>query len=229
MAEGLPAAGNMEPFRRDDLEKIRRAVEAAEQRTRGEIVPLIVPASARYREAAHRGGLVGALGLLALFLMLDYWGWGSGGWLSVLPGYPGWLILAATAGYLLGSYLGSLPACVRWFVSEERMATKVRYRAERAFYEHGLHRTREATGLLIMVSLLERRVQILADHAINERVDPGTWDEVVKQLVDGIRKGRLTESLCWAIARCGELLAKHFPARPGDNPDELRDGLIKER
>ena len=40
---------------------VRNAVQAAERRTRGEIVPLILPASARYRESSYLAGLVAAL------------------------------------------------------------------------------------------------------------------------------------------------------------------------
>jgi putative membrane protein len=108
------------------------------------------------------------------------------------------------------------------------MAMKVRRRAELAFYEHGLHKTREATGILILVSLLERRVQVLADRAIDERVAAGTWDGLVADLVQGIKGGAPTDALCRAVARCGNLLAEHFPARAGDNPDELPDDLIQE-
>ena len=80
-----------------------------------------------------------------------------------------------------------------------------------------------------MLSLLERRVQVLADKAINERVPPATWDRIVQDLVAAIQEGRPTEGFCRAIEKCGDLLAKHFPARPSDNPDELSDDLIQER
>jgi putative membrane protein len=104
---------------------------------------------------------------------------------------------------------------------------KVRLRAERAFYEQGLHKTREGTGILILLSLLERRAQILADQAINTRVPRGTWDSLVQDLVQGIQAGRHTEAFCHVVARCGDLLAAHFPAREGDNPNELPDELIR--
>ncbi len=108
------------------------------------------------------------------------------------------------------------------------MDLQVRRRAEAAFYEHGLHKTREASGILIMISQLEHRVQILADRAIDEKVPPKTWDAVVEQLVQATKEGRPTDGLCRAINQCGELLAVHFPARPGDNPDELGDDLVQE-
>jgi putative membrane protein len=211
-------------FSEQDLAQIRAAVQAAERRTCGEIVPMVVPASGRYGEARHRTGLAAALLTLAVLMTLDYrWDlW----WWSRHP--AGWILVATVLAYSLGQWAGLLPGCVRLFVSDARMSLKVRRRAEEAFHRHGLHKTKEGTGVLIMISLLEHRVQVLADRAINERVPPETWDRLVAGLVEGIRAGRPTEALCQAIAICGDLLAAHFPARGGDNPDELKNDLIQE-
>ena len=215
----------MSLFTDNDLRKIHDTVQAAERRTRGELVPMVVPSSARYSEARYLAGLATSLLALTALLTLNQ-GWGTYGWQEH---HPSWIVLGVLLAYALGHLLGSSPVGIRLFVSRERMAFKVRRRAELAFYEHGLHKTREGTGILIMASLLERRVQVLADKAINERVPPGTWDNLVQELIQGIKDGRPTEAFCQAITRCGDLLAQHFPARPGDNPDELADDLIQEK
>jgi putative membrane protein len=212
-------------FTVEDLIRLREAVKKAERGTKGEIVPMIVPASALYREARHHAGLAASLLTLALFLTLDmrwqFW------WVGRHAG--AWMLLGTVAAYVLGYWFGRTPAGIRLFVSGSRMDMKVRRRAESAFYEHGLHRTREGTGVLIMVSLLERRVQVLADQGINQRVPVGTWTHVVQGMLAGIREGRPVDAFCEAIARCGEILAEHFPSREGDNPDELPNDMIKGR
>ena len=215
----------MKQFSDEDLRKIHEAVQAAERRTRGEIVPMVVPSSARYSEARYLAGLSLSLLALTVLLTLDQ-GWGQYGWQEH---HPAWIVLGVLLAYALGYWTGAVKPCIRFFTSKERMAFKVRRRAELAFYEHGLHKTREGTGILIMASLLERRVQVLADKAINERVPSGTWDTLVNELVQGIKDGQPTEAFCRAIATCGGLLAQHFPARPDDNPDELADDLIQEK
>ncbi len=215
----------MNLFTEDDLRKIHEAVQAAERRTRGEIVPMVARSSARYSDARYLSGLSFALLTLTVLLTWEL-GWGQHVWHLH---HPGWIVLGVVLAFAVGYGAGSLPPVIRFFTSNERMAFKVRRRAELAFYEHGLHKTREGTGILIMASLLERRVQVLADKAINERVPPGTWDTLVNGLIQGIKDGRPTEAFCRAIAMCGELLAQHFPARPRDNPDELADDLIQEK
>ena len=214
----------MKSFTDAERERIRQAVQQAEQVTKGEIVPMIVPASALYREAGYRTGLILALLALAFLLTIEIywlpWGWHAGN--------AGWLLLAVVASYGLGQWLGRIPMVIRLVTSRERMAHKVTLRAEQAFYKHGLHHTKGHTGILILVSMLERRVHVLADKGINDHVPAGTWDGLVNGIIDGIRTGNATDAICAAIAKCGALLAEVAPSRSGDNPNELPDTLIQE-
>lgn len=211
-------------FTNAERERITRAVEQAERGTTGEIVVMIVPSSARYREAGYRTGLMLGWLVLAGLLMLEPlwfpWGWHAGN--------AGWLLLAVLVAYAAGEWLGSRPAVIRMVTSRERMAYKVRLRAHQAFYQYGLSHTQARTGILIFISLLEHRVQVLADKGINDRVAEGTWDQVVGGVVEGIRNGAPTNAICAAILRCGALLAEKCPATSHDNPNELPDRLIEE-
>lgn len=207
-----------------ERERIKQAVQQAERSTTGEIVPMIVPTSARYREAGYRTGLILGWLTLAGLLTVDT-GWLPWGWHA---GNAGWLLLAVILAYGVGEWLGTLPAVIRLVTSRERMAYKVKLRAQQAFYQHGLQHTKSRTGMLILVSLLERRVHVLADKGIDECVPAGTWEGVVGGIVEGIRRGKPTDAICDAIARCGTLLAQTCPAGRGDNPDELPDELIQE-
>jgi putative membrane protein len=214
----------MKSFTDAERERIRQAVQQAEQVTKGEIVPMIVPASALYREASYRTGLILALLALAFLLTIEIywlpWGWHAGN--------AGWLLLAVVVSYGLGQWLGRIPMVIRLVTSRERMTHKVTLRAEQAFYKHGLHHTKGHTGILILVSMLERRVHVLADKGINDHVPAGTWDGLVNGIIDGIRTGNATDAICAAIAKCGALLAEVAPSRSGDNPNELPDTLIQE-
>ena len=211
-------------FTDTERQRITQAVQQAERGTKGEIVPMIVPASARYREAGYRTGLILAWLVLAALLTVEIywlpWGWHAGN--------AGWLLLAVVAAYGLGQWLGTVPIIIRLVTSRERMAHKVKLRAEQAFYQHGLQKTKGRTGILILVSLLERRVHVLADKGVNDLVPPGTWDGLVSGIIEGIRTGKQTDAICEAITKCGALLARVSPADSGENPDELSDELIQE-
>jgi putative membrane protein len=113
-------------------------------------------------------------------------------------------------------------------IPKGRITEAVHLRSLAAFTAQGLHYTRAHTGILILASLLEHRVEVLADKGINEKVPAGTWNEVVQILTIGLKSGNACDAYCKAIERCGEILAQHFP-RPPDDKDELANKLVIER
>ena len=145
----------------------------------------------------------------------------------ILPWFGGsaavWTVTLMFFQTLLLFGYGYAHATIRW-LGPRRQAEAVHARAERAFYEKGLHRTREETGILIFISTLERKVWILGDRGINERIPPGAWKALAAELAAGLSSGRATEALCRVIGGCGSELARHFPRRDDDRnelPDEI--------
>jgi putative membrane protein len=189
-----------------DRQRIEAAVIEAERATRGEIVVAVVNASDEYGSAGWRL----AVALAALVFL---------GLAQFRPDLPLLAYLAAQgAALLLGHALARLDPVRRLLVSDALAERRVRQRATRAFEQNGLGRTAGRTGILLLASLLERRVVVLADEGIHRVLDPGeSWQEVVDLAVRGLREGRPAEGLVAAVGRCGEILARHLPA------DRLRD------
>ncbi len=208
----------------EERERIRLAVHAAERHTNAEIVPIIVGRSGVYRDAQHRAGIV--LGLLALTMLLTRemfwlpWGWHASN--------AAWLVLATILAYGTGAWLGTRVPIIRLLTPNERMRHKVKLRAERAFAQHAVSQTRERTGVLIMVSLLEHQIYVLPDHPLFQRVPSERWSLVVEAAIGRLKTGDIVGGLCQSIQTCGVLLADVCPGRPGDNPDELSNELVQE-
>lgn len=112
-------------------------------------------------------------------------------------------------------------SCVR----EKGLST--REQALRDFYKHGLEKTRDQTGVLILVLLKEKKVEVLGDKGINERVPAGYWDSVVKMITDGFRQEKRCEGICKAVAEVGRLLQEKFPRNP-DDVNELPNEVVQE-
>ena len=198
-----------------EQERIHQAVIAAESKTSGEIVPMIVTSSARYTEIELSGVVTGLfLGMLLGWLGDDPWGSND---LNL------WPVVGATVGFLIAR----IPAVKRRLASRSRVEEAVNDRCMAAFTEHGLHYTRDHTGILILVSLLEHRVEVLADRGINEKVPPGTWKEIVELLTAGLKSRHAGDAFCKAVERCGDILATHFP-RQADDRDELPNKLVRD-
>ena len=91
--------------------------------------------------------------------------------------------------------------------SEEKKEV-VKQNAVRAFYEKGLYKTRKNTGVLFFISILERKVWVLADKGIYGKIEQETLNKLALTVSQGIKGGRACDSLCDAIREAGELLAR---------------------
>jgi putative membrane protein len=192
-----------------------------ETRSAGEIVPYAVERSDRYTRALWTASTLGAL-VAALVAALvrwigDFWGGPIVLWIVLPPGTGaalGWLATLA------------LPPLRRALVPPDVLAERVRQRATQAFVEEEVLRTRERTGVLIFLSLFERRVVILADRGLDGHVTPREWEEVAAAIAAGMRRGQPGPALAEGIRRCATLAAR-LPPRPDDRdelPDQLRRG-----
>jgi uncharacterized membrane protein len=97
-----------------------------------------------------------------------------------------------------------------------------RERARQVFSELGVWDTDENTGVLIYVQLVDRRIEIVADRGIAQRVEQGEWDAVCRAMESAFRDGLYLEGALHAIETITRILARHFPARER-NPNELPD------
>ncbi|CBK43990.1 conserved protein of unknown function DUF477 [Nitrospira defluvii] len=218
------ATGRRPALTEAERARVEAAVEAAEERTSAEIVPMIVGRSGVYREAHHRVGLLSAVLALTVLLTIESpwlpWGWHAANAV--------WLLGVTTLAYSLGAWGGTWPPVLRLFTSRERMHRKVQLRAQLAFAQHGLAQTRERTGLLLLVSLLERQVSVLADQSLRDGISDAEWQEVVAVVVERLKVGDLVGGLCCGIETSGMLLARACPVRAGDNPNELSNQVIQD-
>ena len=199
-----------------DKNRIKDAIAQAESTTSGEIVPLIVRASDNYPHADFAGGIIAQ----ALAMIAAIW---------FLPTFDYlYFTVAAIVGFLIG-YVATrfIPTIKRAILGKKIVTEEVYQRAIQAFFEHGVSETRDRTGILIMISLLERRVQIVADRGINEKVKEGEWDETVSLILKGVKHKSLVAGLCDGILRCGEILTKDFPIK-SDDTNELKNDLLIE-
>ena len=190
-------------------EKIASAVAAAEATTSGEIVVAVVPSSDHYPRAELLAALtVGIPVAVAVTL--------ASGPDSV------WRFLPI----MVLCVLACLTAVRRWpllkrpFISRAVCHEEVRQRAIQGFYDYRLYQTRDATGVLLFLSLLERRVELLADTGLDDRVPAGTWERVVETLTAALRARDHLPGIVRAIEQIGQILATHAPPRP-DDKDEL--------
>jgi putative membrane protein len=226
----------MKSLSQADQDRIAKAVAEAEKTTAGEIYCVLAPEIGDDRSvpliwATAAALLLPALALLAGFrpemLSRLFGGWTVGhaaaqdvAILSALLTYVG--LQAAIFG--LVAALVSIPVVRRALIPPAVKKTRVRQAALDYFLAKDLHLTRGRTGVLIFAALAEHRVEVIADEGVHAAAPGGVWDEVVADLVEGLKRGAVADGFVAAIARTSAILAAHAPPRPGD-VNELPDGL----
>lgn len=215
-------------FTDEQKQQIDQAVTQAEAQTSAEIVPVVATASGRYDRPEDIAGLwVGVLGLVAAWLLLPTANNSAGSW----GGWQNWyslaiMILAVVMGFVLGAVIAANCAGLRRLLTPRaEMTDDVRARTREMFASSQVHRTRDATGLLIYVSLFERMARIEADATIIEKIGQDAIDALAATLTQRLREGDPTAALCQTLTQAGEQLAPVLP-RPADDTNELPNALI---
>jgi len=204
-----------ELFSEEEKQRIELAVQRAEKRTSGEIVPMVIDESYNYPRAEILGS---GLFSLATAVSLSWAFFGESLW--------HFLWLFAVCYLPLKFLIRNTPALRRKLIHPDEISAEVEEQAVVSFMAQGLHHTRDDTGILIFISLFERRVHVLADRGINDVVPANTWDGVVQIITEGLRRGDTCNALCRAIDICGRLLEEHFPIKD-DDTNELTNMIIE--
>ena len=215
-------------FTEDDKKAIALAVATAEDRTSGEIIPVVATSSGGYERAEGVVGLIaGLIALSVSWLVFQDVSQPAGSWgndATIAFGLIPILVITA-AGFVAGSLLSRRLALLREpFVSRKDMTQQVERSAADAYQRFRVSRTAESTGIVLYISVNERMVSVVGDGAITEKLAKEDWEDVRDLILDGLKARRPVEGLCAAIARSGDILAQHFPLKPGD-VNELRDEL----
>lgn len=213
--------------------RVTDAVAEAERGTDGEIVTIVNTASDSYHDAGLHGAIAALfvfLSSLALFpaafrglVMAVSGGWdrdySASAWLTMI-------LVASVIVFLAFRYLFAIPALRMAITPASTKHRRVRRKAIGFFKVGAEKRTLGLTGILIYLSLRERRAEIVADEAITAKVDPEVWGDAMDAMIAEVKVGRPGEGMAAAVERIGVILAKHFP-KSHDNTNELPDRLIE--
>ena len=222
----------MRSLSQDDRDLVTAAVAAAERGSDGEIVTIIAARSDAYHDVAlHYAVLAMLLVPAALAFVPQAWlDWAAAlvlGW-NAEPNRE--IVMLYLFAKLAGAFL-----VVRLILAWQplRLAltpgiTKTRRVHRRAveLFRTGCElKTRGRTGVLLYLSLAERRAEIVADKAIADQVEADVWGDAMAALIDEVKAGRPGAGMAEAVAKIGAVLAEILPPTL-DNPNELPDRLI---
>jgi putative membrane protein len=219
-------------FAPEDRARVSAAVAAAERGSNGEIVTVAAERSDAYHDVGLHYAVLAMLLVPALLAVLPQSAIDRG--LGLFAGWDETITRGALMA-LLFAKLAAVFLIVRYALAWPRLrmaltpgttkARRVRRRAVELFRAAAERRTAERTGVLLYLSLLERRAEIVADEAIHARVAPELWGDAMAALLEDVKAGRPAEGMVRAVEMIGAILAEHSPVGQGD-ANELPDRLI---
>lgn len=96
--------------------------------------------------------------------------------------------------------------------------------AQKVFTRLKMHKTAERNAVLIYIAPADKKLAILGDKGINERVPEGFWDQAFDVMRSAFADGRHAEGLQAAIHMAGEQLQHFFPYAESDR-NELNNDI----
>ncbi len=215
----------------EDHRRVSEAIASAEQDTSGEILAIVAERSDAYHDVGlHYAVLVAflALGAVALWPgLLNFWWTMLFGW--ELPTARG--LMTLLFGVVLFKFVATL-LIMKWkplrvvLTPASTKTRRVRQRAVTLFRVGAERRTVGRTGVLIYLSIAERRAEIVGDEAIIDRSEPDQWASAMDALITRVRAGQPADGMIDAITMLGAILSVEFP-RGEHDVNEIPDKLIE--
>jgi putative membrane protein len=210
---------------RAELDTIEALVAEVELRTGVQVAVAAIGKSDSYVELPWKAFALGASVAAFAAVGADL-RWPQ--WVTAESPLVGAIVILGTASAcaLLAVFV---PPFARLFLSTARGHLEVKHYAQSLFLTRELFRTQHRTAVLILVSDFERRIEILPDVGLHNRVSEPEWRRVIDALAPRLREARPFHALQDGLAAVEHLLvSKGFRGRAG-TPDDLPDRPIDER
>ena len=220
-------------FSQEDHKLVTEAVARAEHLSDAEIVTIVADCSDPYHDVALHWGILAMLLVPAAIAAVPQWliddvtatflGWNAelGRPLLMLL-----LIVKLAAAFLIVRLVLAYRPLRMALTPGGTKSRRVARRALQFFKVAAEKRTHGRTGVLLYLSLMERRAEIVADEAIHSKVAPEVWGEAMAVMVEHVKEGRPGEGVALAVGKIGEICAGCLP-KTLDDPNQIPDRLIE--
>ncbi len=100
-------------------------------------------------------------------------------------------------------------------------------KASRVFRKLKMNNTALRNAVLIFICPSDKKAAILGDEGINSVIENDFWDSTLSELISFCSKDLITEGICKAVDKVGNLIKQEYPYQEGDI-NELDNEIILE-
>jgi len=200
--------------------ELEQAIARVEKQTSAEIVCAVATESGRYdRAEAIFGILFAVLTLLVVNLVVISRGNGPDRWTEFEGVEFTWQMVSLLAGFFVGNIIASFWHPVRRLLTgSAEKEQEVARSAAFVFAQQRIASTRAEGGLLIYLSLYERRAVVLADDGVMEATGQEFIDQLRDQAVAGLRSRTVAGGMVEVVEAAGVVLSEKMPQAAATGP-----------
>lgn len=129
-------------------------------------------------------------------------------------------ILAFFIGLSLSFFINGLS---KIFIKEEKMRRNVEIMARASFQKGEIHNTLKNTGILIYISIFEKRAIFIADKGITNNIPKDEFNSMESKF-NTIFQGKLSDNIIEELRALKVSFSKYIPSVP-DDINELEDTM----
>jgi len=200
-------------FSEDFKNNLYETIEDIENNSLVEIVGIVRQQSEKYRDV---GLLFAAITTAILYTVL-----------IIIPATINpYLIYLSTIVFYLIAYFGIMaaPSFLRLFVCSKRKNKAVELMSRAVFQKGGIRHTQEKIGVLFFVSILEKKVKIIADRGAEMSVPLEEWEKIQAQFDKTFDSSDAQNNFLKSLTSTKEIFSKYIPPVE-DDINELPDNL----
>lgn len=207
----------------EERSRLDKDIAEAEKRTGAQIVLAVIERSDSYAELPWKAFALGSsiAGLLVILInaSLQLISSGSGILLAVVT------VLSTGAGLALLCIF--IPDFARLFLRVHRAEGETRQYAESLFLSREMFATQKRKSVLLLVSLFERRVVVLPDSGLKEKMNQQVIENIIGHMRPYLSAGQTARALKAGLEKLEEILSGN--AGPASSVNELPDDIIEEK
>lgn len=197
-----------------EADEIEAHVAGIESRTGVQIVTAVVGKSDIYIELPWKAFALGASVAALVMVTADTWrpDWATA---DIARLHAVTVLGAGAVSALLAVFV---PSFGRLFLRATRRDLEVRLHAQSLFLQREIFATPGRTGALVLISLFERRIEILPDIGLRHRVSEADWSAIIARMTPLLRERRPFHAIQQALVALDELLVArgiHEGTAPG--------------
>jgi putative membrane protein len=202
---------------KEEKDKIHQTIILQESKTDAEIVPVILHSAHHYIWANYLLGII--LGIV-FYLILYFSPYNHKSPLIYLMFF--------SLGFTLGFTLCLIPKIKKYFLLKKEIDYAISLKSNEVFLHYNLHRTKNHQGVLILISLFERKIKIMRDFGVNEKIPEIEFEKIISSFGKNFQENGICNALLKSIEMTGEVLAKEIPKTNQKHNNELPDEIIIE-